>query len=66
MTVAILLDVVRRQGGQHRVLDVLTVEQALFQRLYCSVDAERRRGAGHEEEVAAASGHERAEPGFQP
>ncbi len=66
MTLAILLDVVGREGWQHRVFHVLAIERSLVERMHGPVDAQRRRGAGDEEQIAAASSHERAEPGFQP
>jgi hypothetical protein len=56
---------VRRERGQHRVLDVDAVERPFRQRAYLSLDADRRRRAGDEEQVAATRARQDPQPGFK-
>ena len=53
--VAILPPRVRSEGRQHRLLDVEPVERPLGERDDLAVDADRRRRARHEQQVAAAA-----------
>ena len=62
---AILLPVIGREHGQHGVFDVLPVERALAERVYRSVDPQRRWSAGDEEQVAPAPRHQRPQPALE-
>ena len=51
--VAVLLSGVRRQRRHDRVLDLLAAQRRVVERRHDAVDADRRRRAGHEQQIAA-------------
>ena len=63
---AIELARVRRQRRRDGVLDFLAAERRLGQRHDLAVDAQRRRRAGHEQQIARRSRRHLAEPRAQP
>ena len=63
---AILPPRVRRQRRQHRLLDVEAVERPFGERDDLAVDANRRRRAGHEQQVAAVARGQQPQPPFEP
>ncbi len=53
-------------AGQHRLLDVEAVERPFGERDDLAVDANRRRRAGDEQQIAAVARGQQAEPALEP